>query len=118
MVMVLAIKYGFPTANIDYKEIYLLIKKGVYAAKAYINSNSFYAVCNIGINPTVSSSDIKLKVEVYIIDFDCDIYGESIKLELVSFIREEKKFSSIDELGKQVNIDRIVAREKLDKFEE
>ncbi|MCF8423549.1 MAG: bifunctional riboflavin kinase/FAD synthetase [Bacteroidia bacterium] len=89
---------GYPTANIFIEDTdKLLPKMGVYAVKVFIGSNSFKGMLNIGLNPT-TDFDNKIKIEVNIFDFDRDIYGEILKVEFIKRIRDEQKFTNLDEL--------------------
>lgn len=89
---------GYPTANIFIEDAdKLLPKMGVYAVKVFIGSNSFKGMLNIGLNPT-TDFDNKIKIEVNIFDFDRDIYGEILKVEFIKRIRDEQKFTNLDEL--------------------
>lgn len=95
---------GFPTANMFVDENRLLPNFGVYACFIYIQGTCFSGMANIGFNPTFEGG--KVHVEVNIFDFSEDIYGKSIELELVERIRDEKKFSGIDELKIQLTKDK------------
>lgn len=95
---------GFPTANISVDHDKKLIPQtGVYAVKVELRDQHFYGMLNIGNRPTVEGKD--QSVEVYIFDFDEDIYGDKIKLEFVAWIREEKRFENLDALVAQLQKD-------------
>lgn len=94
---------GFPTANIDVPPIKLLPPAGVYAVWVTLNKERLKGALNIGKRPTFE--DKEFAVEVHIFDFNKNIYGETLKIELIKRIREEKKFSSIEELKKQIRKD-------------
>jgi len=94
-------KIGFPTANIHLSGDKLLPPYGVYASKVTVLNESFYAISNIGINPTVDNKNI-CKAETYIFDFDKNIYGNNIIIELYDFIRGEQKFGTVEELKSQI----------------
>ena len=97
-------KIGFPTANIQIENKWkLLPNDGVYAVMVKLNSERFSAMMNIGYNPTYNSKQRTL--EVHILDFDKDIYGEELRVEFVKRIRKEKKFNSEAELIKTLKID-------------
>ena len=87
---------GFPTANIDYGK-YQLPHNGVYFVKVLIDDITYYGMCNIGHNPTINIQE-KKRLEVYILDFDKDIYGKVIKIQFSKFVRPEIRFSSKEEL--------------------
>jgi len=96
---------GFPTANLQISSDKKLIPpNGVYAVKAIVNNQRFNAVMNIGFRPTVTDTP-ELRLEVHLIDFDKDIYGENLKVEFIERIRAEKKFSSFEDLKKQIELD-------------
>ena len=98
-------KIGFPTANIKVEENYKIIpKNGVYFVSCKIRNVQKFGMMNIGFNPTFGNK--KLTIEVNIFDFEQDIYGENIRIEFIKFIRNEIKFQNIDELIKQIKIDR------------
>lgn len=94
---------GFPTANIG-GAIEVLPPYGVYAAFA----DDHPAVMNLGVRPTVDGTS--LRIEVHLLDFDGDLYGEPMRVHLVSRIRDEKKFSGIDALRAQIDEDAQRAR--------
>jgi len=97
---------GFPTANVHVGDAHKLIPaNGVYAVKAYLKETIYKAMLNIGVRPTVSSSNHR-SIEVNIIDFDQDIYDETLRIEFVDKLRDEIKFNGIDELIAQLTIDK------------
>lgn len=104
---------GFPTANImpinDYK---LIPAVGVYAVKVTWANQTFLGMMNIGYNPTIQNSD-DLQLEVHILDFQQDIYGESITITFVDRIRNEQKFDNLEALQQQLRYDKIQALEML-----
>ena len=96
---------GYPTANISPDYAYKLIPgNGIYAVIAHLHGRALNAVMSIGVRPTVTDSNLQT-IEVYIIDFDGDIYGEKIQIEIVEYIRPELKFGSIDELKQHIALD-------------
>ncbi len=98
---------GFPTANIQIVEDYkLLPKNGVYIVKSVINNNSYFGMMNIGNRPTVDGKN--LTIEVHFLNFDFDIYNQIISLEILEFIRDEKKFESLDALKSQIETDKQI----------
>ncbi|MCE1166003.1 MAG: bifunctional riboflavin kinase/FAD synthetase [Bacteroidetes bacterium] len=97
---------GFPTANVHVEEEHKLIpKNGVYAALAEVEGGIYKGMMNIGHRPTVSSGQ-DIFIEVNLFDFDKDIYGKRIRVIPKKFIREERKFGSLDELVGQLNKDK------------
>ena len=100
---------GYPTANINIAESYKLIpKKGVYAVSSIVNSAKIYGMMNIGFNPTVDGK--KLTVEINFFDFEGDLYGDFLQIEILQRIRDEQKFESLQNLKNQLNNDEISAR--------
>jgi riboflavin kinase/FMN adenylyltransferase len=103
---------GFPTANIYIEEKYKLIPAdGVFAVLVLVKNQSLKGMLNIGIRPTIG--DQKRMIEVNIFDFEGDLYGEKIKIELVKRIRSEKKFDNLEQLKKQLDEDKNLAIEIL-----
>lgn len=97
---------GYPTANIEISDEYKLIPKtGVYAVETIIEGKKHSGMMSIGKNPTVTDEDT-IKLEVNIFDFDEDIYGKKIKINFIDYIRDEKKFDSLEELVKQLDFDK------------
>ncbi len=95
---------GFPTANVQVKENYKLIPaNGVYAVRVNVREVEYDGIMNIGNRPTVEG--VGRTQEVHIFDFNSDIYGELVTVEILSFIRNEVKFSSLDELKNQIKVD-------------
>ena len=100
---------GFPTVNLDVPEDKYIPLNGVYASYVTHGDRRYGAVTNIGVKPTVEGQN-KTGVETYIFDFDSQIYGEDIKVELVDFLRKETKFDSLDVLKGQIEADKDRAR--------
>lgn len=101
----IARKLGFPTANIEINNR-LYPPYGIYGACLQIedkDSEVLYGVVNVGINPTLKSGELSL--EVHILDFDREIYGKKLYIQIVEFMREEKKFNSVDELKATIAAD-------------
>ena len=96
---------GFPTANIQIAEDYkLLPRDGAYAVHAEVNSIQYKAILNIGDRPTVDGE--KKTIEAHLIDFEGDLYGQELRVYFQEFLREEKKFESLDALKNQLVVDR------------
>ena len=99
---------NFPTANIKVEEDYKLIpKQGSYIVKAIIDEALIYGMMNIGLNPTVNGK--KETIEVHFFNFDNDIYGKNIQIELLNRIRDEEKFESVEALKTQLKKDKETA---------
>jgi riboflavin kinase / FMN adenylyltransferase len=100
---------GFPTANlIPGENEIILLKNGVYAVRVKIKQNIFDGMANIGIRPTLDQHD--LTIEAHLFDFSDDIYGETITIFFYDFIREERKFSGLEELKAQLASDERAIR--------
>ena len=96
-------KLGFPTINQIFPKGKLILKNGVYVTRALFGKTSRYGITNVGLRPTVDGHT--LCAETNIFDFEGDLYGKTVTIEFLQFIRPEKKFSSIDELSAQVGLD-------------
>lgn len=105
---------GFPTANISYSNEYIVPKIGVYAGWAIVKGKKHMAMINIGHNPTFNYRN-ELSVEAHILDFNDDIYGSSIRIEFVQYLRGEKRFQSKNNLVLQLEQDAHQVRILLDK---
>ena len=103
---------GFPTCNIDIKD-YILAQPGVYAVKVYKKNNNFplKGIANLGYRPTFNQK--KILLEVHIFNFYGNLYNKRLTIELINFIRKEKKFKNIKELKKQINLDLKIVKNKL-----
>jgi len=106
---------GFPTANVHPSTDKFLPPDGVYASWINISGQRKLGVTNIGTNPTVTDEQTR-KVETNIFDFDEDIYGEKVVVELCSFIRPEQMFSGVAELKRQIAEDAGKAAKFLCKY--
>ena len=99
---------GFPTANVALGE-YVRPRLGIYATRTRLPDGRVVAgVSSIGENPTVGAVDARL--EVYLFDFDEDLYGQRLETELISFLRPERKFDSVELMVEQIGADAREAR--------
>jgi len=98
---------GFPTVNLNYDKTFVLPKGGVYLTQVEYEDKLYRGITNIGYNPTVE--DNKLSIETYILDFNMCIYEKSIKVYFIEWIRDEKKFNSLEELKDQLVKDKNYA---------
>ena len=92
---------GFPTLNINIHENIVAPRFGVYAVEVKLLGEKLKGIMNIGLNPTVSDNE-RLKVEVHVLNFNRDVYGELTEVRFKKFIRDEKKFSSLEDLKSQI----------------
>lgn len=97
---------GFPTANVETNEDYILPPLGVYAVKIKIGEHWHQGVCNVGYKPTFNKEALKVSVEVHVFDFNKDIYDEFVIVEWHQYLRKEQKFSGIEELVSQIEKDK------------
>ncbi len=100
---------GVPTANVLPENEKLLPPNGVYLSKTTVKGETYFSITNVGNNPTVSDS--KLVVETSILDFDEEIYGEFITVELLKFVRGEVKFKNVHALKEQLHSDLAAAKQ-------
>lgn len=100
---------GFPTANIEVFDNHKLIPAdGVYAVEVVMGQRVYKGMMNIGFRPTISKGKEKT-METHIIDFEGDIYNQNISIRFVERIRNEQRFSSLDQLKEQIAKDKVVA---------
>jgi riboflavin kinase/FMN adenylyltransferase len=99
---------GFPTANLRVQPEQAMPKDGIYATLAHLKDKALPAVTNIGIRPTFDGH--KRLIETFIFDFNENIYGRKLRIDLVARIRDEMKFKSVDELKEQMRKDSEKAR--------
>lgn len=103
---------GFPTANVEPELGTFVPGRGVYAVRLHVQDDIHDGVCNVGYKPTFNDPDHKqLVIEVHIFEFDRDIYGERVTVDWYKRIRDEQKFSGIDELKAQIEKDKQEAIE-------
>ena len=103
---------GYPTANIQVTEDYKLIPKdGVYVVYSYIGGQKVYGMMSIGKNPTIEGKGAS--IEVYFFDFNGDLYDRELTIYFLKYLREERKFSSVALLKKQLQDDETTARKAI-----
>ncbi len=105
---------GYPTANILISQGVITPAKGVYVSQAVIGGVLYRGVTNIGVRPTVSSIS-SITVETTFFDFSGDLYGTTLNIELLSFIRPEQTFDGVEGLREQISKDVVFARQWLRK---
>ena len=105
-------RIGFPTCNMDIKD-YVIAKPGVYAVRIKRKSKSgiLKGIANLGYRPTFKQK--KILLEVYIFNFSGNLYNKELTIEFINFIRKEKKFKNISQLKKQISLDLILVKKKL-----
>lgn len=97
---------GFPTANVDLNDEYIVPPVGVYAVRLKVAGEWFNGVCNLGYRPTFKNEAAAKSIEVHLFDFNRDIYGQKVQVEWHQYLRNEQKFSGIDELVSQIEKDK------------
>lgn len=105
---------GIPTANLEIGSERAYPARGVYACRAWVNERPVNAVTNIGVRPTFES-DAAPTVEAHLLDFDADLYGQTLRLDFVARLRPEQKFGGANELIEQVKKDIAAARSILER---
>lgn len=111
-------KLGAPTINMRFEDGVLVPAHGVYAGRLRIEGEEIdrWAVTNIGVRPTVSDSE-RVSVESYILDYEGNLYGRRIRLELLDFLRPERKFADTDALKAQIALDTAAVRRRMEAAE-
>lgn len=103
-------RFNYPTANLEVKEDYKLIpSNGVYVVRALIEGARFFGMMNIGFNPTVGGT--RKTIETYFFELDTDLYGRTLTIELLTRIRDEKKFDSTEDLKTAMKQDEAFSRQ-------
>ena len=98
---------GFPTANVQAMEGCYIPATGVYAVKISVQNKWYDGVCNVGYKPTFNNPDEKqLSIEVHILNFNKNIYGEEVVVGWYKRIRSERKFNGIEALIEQIELDK------------
>ena len=100
---------GYPTANIEVDDLKLLPKKGAYIVDVFVKNQHYKGMLSIGTNPTVNGTNVS--VEVYILDFDEDIYDQKISVNFRDFLHEEIKFNGLEELMVRLDEDKRLTSE-------
>lgn len=106
-------KLGFPTANIDSHNEHL--EKGVYGVRVRLNEKEYTGIMNVGVKPTFESN-LSKTIEVHLLDFVDDIYGESLECHVLFKVRNEQKFPSIVHLKQQIMNDILHAKQTFKHF--
>ena len=99
---------GIPTANLPIPQELDCLRRGVYACKAYVNGKERLAVTNVGSRPTVNGQTVK--AEAWILDFEWDLYGKSLRLDFYKFLRPEELFPSLEDLQSEIRKNALQTR--------
>ena len=100
---------GFPTANVEIPDGFVVPQCGVYAAVVVLDGMRYFAVANVGTKPTVN--DKNPNIEAYMLDFNREIYGDEIEIEFCKKLRDINKFENTVELSHQIERDKQAAEE-------
>ena len=107
-------KLNFPTVNLHIEETYKLIPKtGVYVVKTQLENNTVFGIMNIGYRPTIDGKN--QTIEIHLLDFNADLYGKKMQIEILKRLREEQKFDSVEHLTEQIQEDEKAARKWIAK---
>jgi len=96
---------GFPTANVQVSQEKLLPKEGVYAVTLKHENTIYNGMANLGVKPTFVQDEYEPTLEIFIFDFDQDIYGDNVTVHFYEYIRKEETFNGVDELVAQLKLD-------------
>ena len=102
---------GYPTANMEVNSMKILPKKGAYIVDVFVKNQHLKGMLSIGTNPTVQGKN--LTVEVYILDFNDEIYGEEISVNFREFLHDEIKFESLEKLIERLDEDKRLTEDFL-----
>ncbi|MBN3662115.1 MAG: riboflavin biosynthesis protein RibF, partial [Ornithobacterium rhinotracheale] len=91
---------GFPTVNLAINDEKLIPKNGVYGVNVWIDGQKFQGLMNVGIRPTIEGKN--QRIEVFIFDFEDNLYEKTLKVEILNRIRDEQKFDSLEDLKDQI----------------
>lgn len=108
--------FGMPTANLPFPEDRLCTPFGVYFSRVLYGGKSYAAISNVGCKPTVTDAG-RVGVETYLYDFEGNLYGKDIAVQLLAFHRPEQRFESVSALKRQLRADREAGRVYWDKIE-
>ncbi|MCI7065334.1 MAG: riboflavin biosynthesis protein RibF [Bacilli bacterium] len=100
-------RIGFPTVNIEVEPLKVKLKEGVYLTKTSVLGHTYLSMTNVGNHPTIDPLSTSI-IETYLLGFDEEIYGKTIRVEFFSFLRPQQKFNSVNELHSQLKQDREI----------
>lgn len=96
-------KIGIPTINQVFPENYVIPRFGVYACECHVDGKVYRGIANVGIRPTIKEETKIVNCETHILDYSGYLYGKKIRVDFCKFIRDERRFGSIDELVAEIN---------------
>lgn len=109
-------KIGYATANLLLDYHYFVPKRGVYFVKSELRGKEYYGMCNIGIHPTINRLSKNI-IEVHLFDFNESVYDEVITVSFLEFLRNEEKYDSLENLIKQIDLDKANCLELIKKIQ-
>jgi len=104
---------GIPTANLEIWNEQAIPANGVYAGWAWVDDKRWKAVISIGTRLTFEEQPVASRVEAHLLEFDQDLYGKILRLEFVTWLRNERRFDSVQALIDQIDVDKKIAQEIL-----
>ncbi|MDI6850688.1 MAG: bifunctional riboflavin kinase/FAD synthetase [bacterium] len=110
----IAKELGFRTINLEIPDKKIVPKKGVYAVIVSLRGKNFPGACYIGESPTLGLS--RFSIEVHLINFQGEVYGELATVQFVDFLREDIKFPSVEELKNQISKDVVASNKLISQF--
>jgi riboflavin kinase/FMN adenylyltransferase len=108
---------GFPTANQTFPHLRAVPRFGVYAVRMTVDGEIYHGVANVGVRPTVERTDA-VNCETYLLDFEGDLYGKTVKTEFLHFLRAERRFESVSELKNAVEHNILEAKAYFEHYKE
>lgn len=106
-------RINLPTANIAIPTGKVIPKQGIYATWVWVQGERFRGATNLGVNPTFTPESQKINLETHLLDFNKDLYGQELKIEFITRLREERKYDSVEGLLQQIQLDIQQTRLKL-----
>jgi riboflavin kinase / FMN adenylyltransferase len=103
-------RLGIPTANLEVWEQMVVPKPGVYACRALFRGKQYQAVTNVGLRPTIADGITAPRIEAHLLEFDDDIYDQTLRLDFVQRLRDEQRFPDLEALVAQIHRDIAAAR--------
>ncbi|MBC77370.1 MAG: hypothetical protein CME64_15300 [Halobacteriovoraceae bacterium] len=100
-------KLGFPTMNVNPNYPFLIPALGVYKVRCILKGKTYEGLMNLGRNPSIDFDD-RIKIEVHLLKFSEDVYGEYVEVLVDDYVREERKFDDLEDLKAQITLDKRV----------
>ncbi len=107
---------GYPTANLAVDDSHVIPKVGIYAVTAHISGQTYKGMASIGYNPTFENEHTKPSIEVHVFDLNENLYGKTIQVDFLAYLRDEVAYQGVDQLIEQLKLDEVDAKKVLDKL--